>query len=226
MSKKVMVFLLVAFLFGFCSAGATLADTLEVSILNPSSGITYEEGTTIFLQGIGLFPESNFQLEGKDLSWYSNNQYIGRGGFVSWQPAAGSYRVALIGKKEGQMAVDEISITITAPSFIPSPPIQSGDVASYNFVTNTLYIPFMAGNVPYWVNMAVTSFASPLTFELTDIGVATYSPTASYAYFNLFTNTVFVPDFVDEGASYYMSLKLTSPEAPLTFQLTGFGLNQ
>jgi len=225
MSKKVMVFFLVAVLFGLCSAGATLADTLEVSILNPSSGSTYEEGTTIFLQGTGMFPESNFQLQGNDLSWYSNNQYIGRGGFVSWKPAVGSYRVALIGKKEGQMAVDEIDITVTARSFYPPEPVTSGDAASYNFVTNTLYIPFIAGGVPYWVNMAVTSFASPLTFELTGIGLATYSPTASYAYFNLFTNTVFVPVFMDEGASYYMSLKLITTEAPLTFQLTGFGLN-
>jgi hypothetical protein len=224
MTKKVMVFFLVAFLFGLCSAGATLAITLTVSISNPSSGSEYQEGTTIFLQGEGVVTGSDFQLEDKDLKWYANGQYIGKGSLVSWNPVGGSYRVSLIGEREGTEAVDEIEINVIS-SFYLSQPIQSGDVASYNWVTNTLYIPFRAGGVAYWVNLAVTSFASPLTFELTGIGVATFSPTASYAYFNLFANTVWVPVFVDEGVSYYMSLKLTNSEAPLTFQLTGSGLN-
>jgi len=226
MSKKVMVFLLAAFLFGLCSAGATLAITLRVTILNPASGIQYPEGTTIFLQGEGVFVESDFQLENDDLRWYANDEYIGKGGFVSWNPSGGSYRVTLIGEREGVTAVDEIDLTVVS-SFHPSQPIQSGDVASYDFITNTLYIPFWSGGVPYWVNMAVTSFASPLTLQLTGVGVAEFSPTADYAYFTLlgFGNTVFVPVFMDGGVSYWMSLKLTSSEAPLTFQLTGSGLN-
>jgi hypothetical protein len=224
MSKKVMVFLLVAVLFGLCSAGATLAITVQVSISSPSSGSEYQEGTTIFLAGEGVVVESDFQLQGKDLKWYANGQFIGKGSLVGWNPVGGSYRVSLIGGIEGAGAVDEIDINVIS-SFHPSEPLQSGDVASYNLITNTLYIPFWAGGgAYYWVNLAVTSFTSPLTFELTGIGAAEFSPTASYAYFNLFTNTVWVPVFADQGASYYMSLKLTSSEAPLTFQLTGFGL--
>jgi hypothetical protein len=408
MSKKVMVFFLVAFLFGLCSAGATFAITLAVNISNPSSGSEYPEGTTIFLQGSGIVTESNFKLENNDLRWYANDAYIGKGSFVSWTPIGGSYRVALIGEREGATAVDEIfitvisagaltvSVTIENPAagteflqgetvylqgrgtvqetgaalsesqlkwmannvqigvgdfvaWTPSPgvyrvtligqveeskgldeidvkvtslqdltvtvsitspaagatfqlgetvifigsgevtetteplpqsdlvwmsnldgpigvgsyittdnltagthtiyligrqkaidsvqitvssssfyfpqPVQSGDVAAYNWATNTLYIPLLVGDVAYWVNLAVTSFTSPLTFELTGIGAATFSPTASYADFNLFTNTVWVPVFVNQGASYYLSLKLTNSEAPFTFELTGSGLN-
>ncbi len=227
MSKKVTVFFLAAFLFGLCSAGATLAITLTVSILNPSSGSEYTtEETPISLQGEGVVTESDFQLENNDLRWYANGQYIGGGSFVSWYPVAGSYRVKLIGEREGAEAVDEIDVTVIS-SFYPSQPIQSGDVASYDFITNTLYIPFWSGGVAYWVNMAVTSFASPLTLQVTGLGVAEFSPTASYAYFTLlgFGNTVFVPVFMDGGVSYWISLKLTSSEAPLTFQLTGSGLN-
>jgi hypothetical protein len=225
MSKKGMFFFLVAVFLGLCFANATLAITVTVSITNPSSGSEYQEGATIFLQGEGVVTESSFQLGDNDLEWYANGQFIGKGRLISWSPVGGSYRVSLIGEREGAEAVDEINVTVVS-SFHPSQPLQSGDVASYNLVTNTLYIPFRAGGEAYWVNLAVTSFASPLTFELTGIGVATFSPTASYAYFNLFTNTVWVPVFADEGASYYMSLKLTTTEAPLTFQLTGFGLNQ
>jgi hypothetical protein len=224
MSKKGMFFFLVAVFFGLCSANPTLAITVTVSITNPASGSEFQEGATIFLQGEGVVTESDFHLADNDLEWYVNGQFLGKGRLVSWNPVGGSYRVSLIGDREGAQAVDEINLTVIS-SFHPSQPLQSGDVASYNLVTNTLYIPFRAGGVAYWVNLAVTSFASPLTFELTGIGVATFSPTASYAYFNLFTNTVWVPVFADEGASYYMSLKLTSTEAPLTFQLTGFGLN-
>lgn len=409
MSKKLIVFFLVAFLFGLCTSGATFAVTLVVNISNPSSGSEYPEGTTIFLQGAGRFVESNFPLENNDLRWYANDAYIGKGSFVNWTPAGGSYRVALIGEREGVTAVDEIGITVISASALtvnvtiqnpatnseffqgdtiylqgsgtvqetgaplsasqlkwlannvqigvggflawtPSPgvyqvalvgqveestgldeinvkvtsfqdltvtvnmtspasgdtfklgdtvifmgsgavtetseslsdsdlvwtssldgelgtgryfttnnltagthtiyligrkkaidsvqitisgssfyfpePIQSGDVSSYNWATNTLYIPLLVDNVAYWINLAVTSFTSPLTFEMTGIGAATFSPTASYADFNLFTNTVWVPVFVNQGVSYYLSLKLTSSEAPFTFELTGSGLNQ
>jgi hypothetical protein len=225
MSKKVMVFLLAAFLFGLCSTGATLAITLKVTISKPASGNQYPEGTTIFLEGTGVVTESDFQLENNDLRWYANEEPIAKGGFVSWYPAPGEYKVRLIGEREGVSAFDEIDITITPPSFVPSEPIKSGDVASYNLATNTLYIPLQADGMAYWVNMAVTSFSSPLTFVLTGIGAAEFSPTASYARFSLFFNTVFVPVFMDGEVSYYMSLKLTNSEAPLTFQLTGFGLN-
>jgi hypothetical protein len=221
MSKKVMVFFLAAFLFGLCSTGPTLAITLQVSILNPASGSEHQEGTTIFFQGEGFVTETNFKLEGDDLEWYANGQFIGRGGFVNWKPGPGSYTVALQGEKEGERVVDEIDINVVSvPQFI-----QSGDVASYNFATNTLYIPLRVGNLAYWVNMAVSSFASPLTFVLTGLGAAEFSPTADYARFNLFTNTVYVPVFMDEEVSYFMSLRITNSEAPLTFQLTGFGLN-
>jgi hypothetical protein len=224
MSKKVTVFFLAAFLFGLCSAGVTLAFTVTVSISNPSSGSEYQEGTPIFLAGEGVVVESDFRLQEDDLKWYANGQFIGKGSLISWNPVGGAYNVSLIGEIEGVGAVDEIDITVIS-SFHPSQPLQSGDAASYNLITNTLYIPFRAGGVAYWVNMAVTSFATPLTFVLTGIGAAEFSPTASYAYFNLFANTVWVPVFMDEGVSYYMSLKLTNSEAPLTFQLTGFGLN-
>jgi len=224
MSKKAMVFFLVAFLFGLCSTGPTWAITLSVSILNPASGSQYQEGTPIFLQGAGVVTETDFSLDGNDLRWYANGQYIGKGRFLNWNPVSGSYRVALIGEREGGNSVDEIDVQVL-PSIPVFQPVQSGEVASYNLVTNTLYIPLQVGDLAYWVNLKVTSFTSPLTFELTGIGEAAFSSTTSYAYFNLFANTLWVPVFLDQEISYYMILKLTNSETPLTFQLTTFGLN-
>ncbi len=148
---------------------------------------------------------------------------IGVGSYITTDNlTVGTHTIYLIGR---QKAIDSVQITVSSSSFYFPQPIQSGDVSSYNWATNTLYIPLLVDNVAYWINLAVTSFTSPLTFEMTGIGAATFSPTASYADFNLFTNTVWVPVFVNQGVSYFLSLELTNSEAPFTFELTGSGLN-
>ncbi len=123
------------------TSGATFAVTLAVSITNPSSGSEYPEGTTIFLQGGGRFVESNFQLENNDLRWYANDAYIGKGSFVSWTPVGGSYRVALIGEREGVTAVDEIFITvISASALTVNVTIENPATDSEFFQGDTIYL--------------------------------------------------------------------------------------
>jgi hypothetical protein len=227
MSKKVMVFFLVASLFGLFSTSATFAATLVVNISNPSSGSEYPEGTTIFLKGDGRFVESNFQLEDNDLKWYANDQYIGKGSFVSWTPMGGSYRVALIGQKAGETAVDEIFITvISAGALTVNVTIENPDSGTEFFQGETVYLQgggtiletnatlsasqlkWMANNVQIGVGDFVAWTPSPGIYRVTLIGEAQGS-----------TGLDEIDVKVTSLQDLTVTVDITSPASGATFQL-------
>lgn len=206
----------------FCTD--TFGADVEVSILYPNSGESFELGEPIYFSGEGTYVETGIELSGNELVWFSNlDGTIGKGKlFSTTSLSPGHHRIMLIGKDE---AIDAIEIDVIGPVAPPSERITSGDYATYDMAKNLLYIPFMANGSYYWINMEVTAFGTPFELQVVGMGPSTFSPTASYATFNILTNTLHVPAYIDRGNSYWFDLKMTGTTPPYTFELVAADTN-
>jgi hypothetical protein len=225
--RKNTVFFALIFVFIcgliYCTNAAAL--DITVTILSPSSGDTFQLGETIYFSGEGTIATSGYNLTGSDLVWISSlDGKIGIGTFFSTSRlSAGHHRITLLGQNQ---AVDSIEIDVTASSSSSSPPVTTGNYATYNMATNTLYFPYSPyPGISYWINMSVVSF-QPFTLQLTGIGPNAYDPNRAYATFNLFLGTLHVPDYRDTaGYSYWFDLNMDPSANPLQFHFGGAGLN-
>jgi hypothetical protein len=199
--------------------------TVTVSIESPASASTYESGDLILFFGKGSIEETGENLTGSQLVWYSDRDgIIGTGtSFSRSDLSPGEHVITLVG--DG-LAIDTITLTITTISIYFPQPITSGEVAVYDWGKNILYIPLLIGDTPYFINLAVTNWTSdPVQMSLRYIGLSTFSDTYQYASFDLFSNTLLVPDFRVGDVSYKLILKLTTNEDPFVFDLVGSILN-
>ena len=207
----------------YCTNAAAL--DITVTIDSPLNGDTFELGQTVYFSGKGTIATSDYPLSGSDLVWMSSlDGKIGIGTFFSTNKlSVGHHTITLIA--ENQAAVS-MGIDVTIPTSPSTPPVTTGDYATYNMATNTLYIPYSPVlGVSYWVNMSITSF-SPLQLQITGVGENTYSASRAYATFSLFTGTLHVPDYRDtSGDSYWFNLQMDPSATPLQFELGGAGLN-
>jgi len=224
--KNTSIFALVFFfIFGliYCTNAAALDTT--VNILSPGDGDTFQLGETIYFSGKGTITtstynadgdivSSEYNLTGSDLVWESSlDGRIGIGTyFATSSLSAGHHRITLIGDKQ---VVASVQIDVT-----PSSPVTSGNYATYNMATNTLYVPYSPlPGVSYWINMSIISF-SPLQLKITGIGENTYDTSTAYATFELLYGTLHVPDYRDTaGYSYSFDLQMDPSTTPLQFKL-------
>jgi hypothetical protein len=120
--KKSAMALVTFLLIGLTGLASSWAVT--VTIRNPSNNAQFLAGELIFLQGEGTEtvtqtdPDTGDQTQevvplfGNQLSWYANGTLIGSGEVLSWRPAAGNYRISLIGRATTGSALDEIEIIV------------------------------------------------------------------------------------------------------------------
>lgn len=228
--RGIIAALVFIFFCGVFYGTNAVASDISVSINSPSDGETFQLGETIYFSGQAILTittedgSSEYNLTGGDLVWMSSlDGRIGTGTFFSTSSlSAGKHRITLIADNEA-VASREIDVTASSPVAVP---VTSGKYATYNMATGVLYIPFSPlPGISYWLNMRIKS-PMPLTFELTGIGENTWDPDTQYATFNLFTNTLHVPDYRDSADySYWFNLQMSSSSDPLTFSLGGAGLN-
>jgi hypothetical protein len=200
--------------------------TATVSIDSPTSGSTFESGTSILFFGKGGVEETGENFSGSQLVWYSDRDgIIGTGtSFSRADLSPGAHLITFVG--DGR-AIATITITITSISIYLPEPITSGEVAVYDWGKNILYIPLLVGDTPYFINLAVTNWTSvPVQMSLRYIGLSTFSDTYQYASFDFLSNTLLVPDFRFGDVSYKLFLKLTTNEDPFVFDLVGSILNR
>jgi hypothetical protein len=105
--------LITFFLIGITGLASSWA-AVTVTINNPANNAQFLVGETIFLQGSGQDDVTNPKtpLTGDQLTWYANGSPIGTGEVLPWHPAAGNYRVSLIGRATTGSALDEIEIKV------------------------------------------------------------------------------------------------------------------
>jgi hypothetical protein len=224
--KNTAFFVLIFVFFSgliYCTSAAAL--DITVTILSPANGDTFQLGETIYFSGEGTIATSDSNLTGSDLVWMSSlDGKIGIGTyFTTSSLSAGHHRITLIGDNQ---AVASVEIDVTASSSSSSPPVTTGNYATYNMATNTLYFPYSPyPGKSYWINMSITSF-QPFTLQLTAIGENAYDPNRAYATFNLLSGTLHVPDYRDTaGYSFWFDLQMDPSANPLQFELGGAGLN-
>lgn len=222
--KNTAILVLIFVLFcGLIYCANAAASAITVNISTPGDGDTFQLGETIYFSGEGTkaystldadgnVVSSEYNLTGGDLVWESSlDGRIGIGTyFTTSSLSAGHHRITLIADKQ---VVASVQIDVT-------PSLTSGNYATYNMATNTLYVPYSPlPGVSYWINMSIISFL-PLQLKITGIGENTYDTSTAYATFQLLYGTLHVPDYRDTaGYSYSFDLQMDPTTTPLQFKL-------
>jgi len=156
--RKLTMALATFLLIGLTGLASSWA-AVTVTIKNPANNAQFLEGEPIFLQGEGtdtytvIDPETEEEtqvtvpLPGSQLSWYANGSLIGTGQVLSWTPAAGNYRINLIGRGFSGSGLDEIEIKVLSQANLPATVSILSPASASTYESGSVILFFGEGGV-------------------------------------------------------------------------------